>query len=164
MSDKKELKRIKEEYGEAMKFQDVVKELNFKSVGEFVELIGGVFGMLNINDIDNAKAFSQAFAERIGHILLEIGHVDKIIAGDKSMRDFYKEQLIKEDEIKAKKEVEEKIENPAITLELTPELKESVANLTKTSTAKYVGGGWFELDNGERIRGKNNLPESVVVQ
>jgi hypothetical protein len=227
---RKKWEKLEEEYAEAMLFQDTLKKLQFESIGEFVELVGGVMGMININDYDRAKKISEAFALRIGYILDKIGYVDKVIDKNKSMRDFYEEQqkrLIEQEKVKKEAEVqkepsqeekfakeydkyletgeiqgeptlkevdvppeqEEKIDNeianiigsfngigdvdkqevvenqgttiePAMTIQLDPKL---VGNLQESISAKHVGAGWYELSNGERIRGKNNLPDNVKI-
>jgi hypothetical protein len=158
MSDKRELAKIKEKYAEAILFQDIIiNELNFNSVGEFVELVGGVFGMLNVNNIDNAKRISEAFAVRIGYILDKIGYVDKIIENNKSMRDYYEEQqkLIKEKEEKVEKK---KVEENTVFIDTNPDL----ANLVKREV-KYVGAGWYLLPDGNKVRGKQNIPEGFEI-
>ena len=228
---RKKWEKLEKEYSEAIMFQDVLKKLQFESIGEFVELIGGLMGMINVNDIDNAKKISEAFALRIGYILDKIGYVDKVIEKNKTMRDFYEEQERKLAEAQEKKkeqkdkeptieelhakeydeylrtgkiegeptlgsieleeEVEDKIEEevakmmgrnpfqpglspeekvmveekmgktiePAMTIQLDPSL---FANFK--ITAKPLGSGWFELSNGEKIRGKKNLPANVELQ
>ncbi len=154
-------RKLMEEYGEAIKFQDTIKKLNFNSVGEFVELVGGIMGMVNVNDIDNAKKICGPFAERIGHILVELNYVDKVIEKNKSMRDFYNEQQrqIKE-AAEAKKAAEEAEKEPVISLDVDPALLNII---NKSVTAKSVGAGWYELSNGAKVRGKKNLPEGVEV-
>lgn len=166
---RKKWEALEKEYSEAILFQDVLKKLQFESIGEFVELIGGVMGMLNVNDIDNAKKISEAFALRIGYILDQIGYVDKIIDKNKTMRDFYEEQQKKLAEQAKQKELAKATEAAnATVLDTVPEPEAAMTfqldpELFKVS-AKHVGAGWYELSTGKRIRGRNNLPENVLVE
>lgn len=156
-------RKIEVEYAEAIKFQDVLKELNFESIGEFVELIGGVMGMINVNDMDNVKRISEAFAPRIGYIIDKIGYGDKVIEKNKSMRDFYDEQQRKLAEAKAEKEKEK---DSGITFQVDPSLMKSIKNSVGSEAgncAQSVGGGWYQLPDGSKVR-KKNIPKDVVIE
>jgi len=74
-----------------VKFQAAIESQGFDDVGEFVELIGGVMGMINLNDLENARKISDKFAVQIGHILTEIGYIDREIDG-KTMKQYYDDQ------------------------------------------------------------------------
>ena len=76
-----------------LKFSEAVVDNGFEDVGEFVELIGGVMGMINLDDIENAKKISGPFAIQIGHILSEIGYTEKKIEG-KTMQEYYEDNQV----------------------------------------------------------------------
>lgn len=204
---RKKWEKLEQEYAEAILFQDVLKKLQFESVGEFVELVGGVMGMINVNDIDNAKKISEAFALRIGYILDKIGYVDKLIDNNKSMRQFYEEHQKK---LSEQEEAKKKVDSGSVIIEELVEMEGCVKTETELEqkvtemmgsnpwdwvseedrkkiieqkgnviepvmqlqldpeifkiTAKHIGSGWYELSTGKRVRGKNNLPENVMVE
>ena len=206
---RKKWEKMQEEYAEAIKFQDVLKELKFDSIGEFVELIDGVMGMVNVNDIDNAKRICDVFALRIGYIIDKIGYADKVIDKNKTMRDFYEDRQRQLAEQKAAKDQEiidacededcdegigtvtavdsettdeaaEQLkrfnekeyakktstdlnDEAVITFQLDPDLFNDVKEASTAVKAISLGGGWYELSDGQKVR-KKNLPENVILE
>jgi len=140
---RKKWEKLEIDYAEAIKFQDAIKELQFESIGEFVELIGGLMGMINVNDIDNAKKISEAFALRIGYIIDKIGYADKVIDKNKTMRDFYEEQ---QQRLEAQKEAQKEAD----------EAEEQVEENEPTDEEQWEAEYKDYRDNGT-VEGEENL-------
>jgi hypothetical protein len=97
MTKEKQMSKEKSERSkskrELQKFRDVLTELGYESIGDFVELAGGMASMLMQNQTeedsvkkDNVNVMGEQFVAQTGIIIERIGHLDKLIQRNEELK------------------------------------------------------------------------------
>jgi len=83
MSNRAEKKR------ESHKFVSTLESLGYESIGDFIEMCGGLVGILideESTQKETAKEMAQQFVMQTGIIIEQIGHLDKIIERNEELK------------------------------------------------------------------------------
>jgi len=74
---------------EAQKFRSVINALGYESIGDFIELTGGIVSMLiqpDNPDAENVKVMGEQLVMHTGIIIDQIGHLDKVIERNEELK------------------------------------------------------------------------------
>jgi len=74
---------------EAQTFRNVIKNLGYESIGDFIELAGGIVSMLMQDDNpekENVKVMGEQLVMQTGIIIEQIGHFDKIVERNEELK------------------------------------------------------------------------------
>jgi CRISPR/Cas system-associated protein Cas10 (large subunit of type III CRISPR-Cas system) len=78
---------------ESQKFRDILSELGYETIGDFIELAGGMVSMLIQNqeekDLvkkDNVNVMGEQFVYQTGIIIERIGHLDKLMQRNEELK------------------------------------------------------------------------------
>lgn len=74
---------------EAQKFRTTINQLGYESIGDFVELVGGIVSMLikeDSHERDAFKVMGEQLVMHTGVIIEQIGHFDKIVEKNEELK------------------------------------------------------------------------------
>ncbi len=76
---------------EAQKFRSVINALGYESIGDFIELTGGIVSMLIQSDEsdenkENIRVMGEQLVMHTGIIIEQIGHLDKVIERNEDLK------------------------------------------------------------------------------
>jgi hypothetical protein len=108
----------KKKKSEVQRFKDLLIELGYTNIGEFIELIGGFIAMVDGDEEDQKKAKEIAgpLTMQIGFMIERLDLLDQIIEKNKNLK--------------------EELEGKKIEVETNPELKAAIDKAIANSAAK----------------------------